>query len=175
VLSGTGRRQAQRTADRLAGESVAAVYSSPLARARQTAEPIAARHGLSVEIVDGLIEVDVGLWESRAWEEIHETDPEAYRLFMTDAAVNPYLGGENLSTVLTRVIPVFESLLARNAGRTIVVVTHNVVTRAYLSHLLRMPLRCYRSIPQDNCGISLLRWDNDQVKPVTINAVDHLA
>ena len=173
-LSAQGLRQAQKTAQWLASRPLAAVYSSPLLRARQTAEAIALSHHLLVQPVDDLIEVDVGQWEGRSWEEIEQTDPDAYRRFMADASTNPYLGGEDLSTVQARVIPAVEQLMARNAGWLIVAVTHNVVNRAYLAHLLRMPLAHYRSIPQDNCGANLLCCRNGNIKAVTVNSVDHL-
>jgi broad specificity phosphatase PhoE len=116
----------------------------------------------------------VGVWEGRSWEEIQKTDAAAYRAFMTDASVNPYLGGENLQTVLTRAAPALEKLMQENVGRLIAVVAHNVVNRAYLAELLGMPLARYRSIPQDNCGVTLVRWRKDRVKAVTINGVFHL-
>jgi broad specificity phosphatase PhoE len=167
--------QAQRTGGWLAGRPLDAVYSSPLLRARQTAEAIACRHGLEPELVDDLIEVDVGLWEGRSWEEIERTDSEAYRLFMTDATVHPYLGGENLSVVAARAVPAMERLAARNVDRTIAVVAHNVVNRLCLAHLLKSPLARYRSIPQDNCGVNLLRYEGGEMRPVTINAIEHLS
>lgn len=166
--------QARQTGRALAGKSIDAVFTSPLLRARQTAEVIAEPHGLGVEIVDDLIEVDVGDWEGRPWDEIEKTNPEEYRLFMSDASVNPYLGGENMTVVYDRVVPVFERLMAENLGRTIVVVAHNVVNRVYLTHLLHMPLKKYRSIPQHNCGLNVLRHRNGEVKLVTLNAVEHL-
>jgi len=173
-LSEEGRRQARLTAQALADRPIDCVYSSPLLRARETAEAIAAPHGLEVEFDDGLIEADVGDWEGRAWDEVERTDPEAYRLFRDDAAVNPYLGGENLSTVLDRARPALERLMDANLGRTIVVVAHNVVNRSYLTHLLNTPLAKYRSIPQENCGINLIRYRRDRIRPVTINWVEHL-
>jgi broad specificity phosphatase PhoE len=173
-LSEEGRTQARQTGELLAGFSVDAIYSSPLLRARQTAEAIAERHGLPVEIDDLLIEVDVGVWESRPWDEIEKTDPAAYEAFMADASVNPYLGGENLNTVLARCEPAFRRLTADNLGRRIVVVAHNVVNRAYLAHLMGIPIARYRSIPQDNCGLTLLRYRDDEPKVVTINGVFHL-
>jgi len=173
-LSEEGRQQARRTAELLGQGALDVVYTSPLLRARETADAIARPHGLSVQVVEDLIEVDVGDWEGRAWDEIERTDPEAYRLFMSDAAVNPYLGGENLSIVQARAIPAFQRLLADNLGRVIAAVAHNVVNRAYLAHLLDVPLAKYRRVPQDNCGVNLLRYRHGQVKLVTINAVGHL-
>ena len=223
-LSKAGLAQAVRTARWLAEQGVDAVYSSPLLRARQTAEQIAyyssprplgegqgvraasalqdsplrapteGRSGegprlqdsplplgegpgvraLTVQLVDDLIEIDVGRWEGLAWEEIKRRDPEAYRLFMADASVHPYLDGENLSTVLSRTIPAMARLMAANLGRRVAVVAHNVVNRAYLAHLLDIPLRNYRSIPQDNCGVNVIRYEHGTAKLVTINAVWHL-
>jgi broad specificity phosphatase PhoE len=174
-LSDEGLEQARRTGEFLAGYALDAVYSSPLLRARQTAEAIAKPHALCAQIVDDLIEVDVGVWEGRSWVEIEKTDPEAYRAFMADATVNPYLGGENLQTVLARAAPAFEQLMEQNLGRLIAVVAHNVVNRAYLARLIGMPVARYRSIPQDNCGVTLLRYRKGRATVVTINGVYHLS
>jgi len=65
-LSDRGREQAERVADRLAGLPVDALYSSPLERACETAEPTAARTGLAVKHDDGLLECDFGAWTSAA-------------------------------------------------------------------------------------------------------------
>jgi broad specificity phosphatase PhoE len=173
-LSDEGHHQARQTGRFLAEFPVDAVYSSPLLRARQTAEAIAEPHGLCVQVVEALIEVDVGAWEGRSWEEIQQTDPEAYHAFMTDATVNPYLGGEDLRTVLDRAAPAFQQLVADNPGRLIVTVAHNVVNRAYLAHRMGIPVARYRSIPQDNCGLTLLCYREGQMKVVTINGVFHL-
>ena len=149
------------------------LHQSP-APARQTADAIAAPHGLAIQSVEELIEVDVGQWEGRSWEEVARTDAEAYRLFTADASIHPYLGGENLSTVLARVLPAMERLLAENLGRLIVVVAHNVVNRVYLAHVLGIPLARYRSVVQDNCAISLLEYRAGQTKALWINSVSHL-
>jgi broad specificity phosphatase PhoE len=173
-LSAAGLAEAQAAAGRLAAEPFSAVYSSPLLRARQTAEIIAAPHGLTVGIVDELIEIDVGQWEGRSWEEIAQTDAAAYRLFTADAAIHPYLGGENMTMVLDRVLPAMERLMAENLGRLIVVVAHNVVNRVWLAHLLGLPLARYRSVVQDNCAISLIEYRQGRAKPLWINDVSHL-
>ncbi len=173
-LSDEGRQQAVETGQLLADKPVVAVYSSPLLRARRTARAIARSHDVAVDIVDDLIEVDVGLWEGRPWDEIEQIDPEAYRLFVADASVHPYLGGENLTTIQDRVVPALNRLMAENLGRTIVVVAHNCVNRSYLAQLLNVPLRKYRSIPQDNCGVNLLRHRNGKVKLITLNTIAHL-
>ena len=173
-LSPEGFEQASRTARFLAPLRVDAVYSSPLLRARQTAEAIAQPHGLGVQCVEAITEVDVGQWEGLSWDEAQRRDPEAARAFMADAGTNPYLGGETMQEVDRRVVPAFGTLLGDNVGRAIVVVAHNVVNRVYLAHLFGLPAARYRSITQDNGGISLLRFGEGQTKPITVNSLFHL-
>jgi len=173
-LSEEGFEQAKRTGRFLADVPLDAVYSSPLLRARQTAEAVAGPRQLIVEEVPDLIEVDVGDWEGRAWDEIERDTPEAYRNFMTDAGIHPYLGGETVATVLDRAGPALERLMAENVGRTIAVIAHNIVNRTYLAQLVGIAVAKYRTIPQDNCGVSLLRYRNGRVEVVTINGVFHL-
>ncbi|MHB1036120.1 MAG: histidine phosphatase family protein [Pirellulales bacterium] len=173
-LSGEGRRQALRTAAFLAEVPFAAVYSSPLARARETAELIARPHNLPIQIVEELTECDAGRWDGRDWPEIERTEPEACRLFQADPAIHPYPEGENFSQVESRVVPAIGLLLAENPGRTIAAVTHNVVNRIFLAHLFGLALARYRAITQYNCGVNVLRHRADETRAVTINAVFHL-
>jgi len=173
-LSEEGLEQARAAGRRLAAEPLNAVYTSPLLRARQTARAIAAPHGLTTEPVEELIEVDVGDWEGRSWEEIAQTDAEAYRLFTADASIHPYLGGENLAVVLDRVLPALERLMAENLGRLIVAVAHNVVNRVYLSHLLGMSLARAIFDQADRTVVLNDRSVAGQAKPLWINSVSHL-
>ncbi|NUQ62463.1 MAG: histidine phosphatase family protein [Pirellulales bacterium] len=174
ALSPEGIKQARRTADFLAPCPLAAVYSSPLLRARQTAEPIAQRHGLAVQVVDDLVEVDIGQWEGMTWDEVQRQYPAEYQAFIADAGIHPYLGGETLENVRARVTPAMSRLLDENLGRAIAVVAHNVVNRAYLAHLIQMPLSLYRMLPQDNCCVNLLRHRNGRTRIVTISSTFHL-
>ena len=153
---------------------LAAVYSSPLLRAVQTAQAIALRHGHQVQTVADLIEVDVGRWEGWAWEQIEAAWPEEYRHFMEDPASNPYLDGETMEQIQQRAMPAWDALLQRHAGQTIAVVTHNVVNRVLLAPLLGLPLRQARRIHQDNCGINVVLWRGGQAKLVTLNSVWHV-
>lgn len=173
-LSAEGLEQSRRAAEALAAEPIACVFSSPLLRARQTAEAIAMPRGLEVEIDDGLIECDVGLWEGLSWEEVQERYPEAHAQFHRSPVENPYLGGENLLAVQSRVVPVIDNLLATNLGRAIAVVAHNVVNRCYLAAVLGLPLEFYRRITQDNCGITILEHRSGRTQVLTINSEWHL-
>ncbi len=173
-LSSEGRDQAERTASLLAERSLAAVYTSPLRRALETAEIIASPHGLNVQTVDSLSEVDVGSWEGMQWDEIERTDPQRYQRFMADPGVHGYPEGENMAQVLDRVAPAFEQLMKMHLGSQIAVVAHNVVNRTYLGHLLGLAPGGARGVPQNNGGLNLIRYRDGKVRPLTINSVLHL-
>jgi broad specificity phosphatase PhoE len=173
-LSRNGQRQARAAADLFSTLPVAAVFSSPLLRARETAQIVAAPHRLGVQTIDALSEADVGLWEARSWNEISQNDPVAYQSFLQDPARHGYLGGENLTDVQQRTFPAILRLLADNIGRTIVVVGHNVVNRVLIAHVMNIPLRYARQISQDNCGISILSYADETIKVKTLNTTFHL-
>ena len=174
-LSDDGLEQARQTGQWLSHASLAAVYSSPMIRAQQTAAPVAAAQGLEVQVIEELIEVNVGNWEGRDWEEIERNEPEAYRLFIEEPGENPYFGGENMNQVVARTEPVFARLLDAHLGESIAVVAHNVVNRCYMSHLIGIPMARARSMPQNNCGINILHHRRGKTKVVTINLAHHLA
>jgi broad specificity phosphatase PhoE len=173
-LSDAGRRQAQAAAALLADYEFSAVYASPLLRSRQTAEIIAAPHQLAVRQESGLIEVDVGDWEGRSWEQIQSSDAQAYRLFMDDPATHPYPGGESFGQVQRRVVPVFERLLAAHPGARIAVVGHNIVNRTYLAFLLGIPAGRAWIISQHNCGVNVVRYRQKKMELRVCNSGFHL-
>ncbi len=174
-LSDTGIHQADRLADFLARLPIREVFSSPLLRARQTAERIALVHRKTTSVVEGLHEIDCGQWEGLTWNDVEKGWPEHYRDFVADPVQVPYLGGENLSDVERRVVPALRHLADEHMGKMIVVVAHNMVNRCFLAHHLRTPLADYRRIVQENGGINLIRCHGDSTRIVTINSLWHLA
>ena len=173
-LSPTGRRQAEAVADFLAEFPLSAVYSSTMRRAAETAESIASRHGLLPTTVAHLQECDVGRWEGLDWETIMREHAESYHAFMNDPAENPYLGGESYGDVLRRIVPVFDELMQRHAGRSIAVVAHNVVNRVYVAHLLGLDLRRARDLQQKNTCINVIRQRGGETRLLTMNSCFHL-
>ncbi len=173
-LSQVGREQAKQTAAFLIARDIHAVYSSPLVRARETAEIIAEPRGFSVATVDALTEADVGRWEGRSWREIEENDREEYGRFVESPEKYGYSGGESLPQVQMRVVPAMRRLMEQNLGRQIVVVTHNVVNRMFWAHLLGLSVREARSLSQENCGISVVRLRGGKMKLLTMNSFFHL-
>ncbi|MEU7199286.1 bifunctional RNase H/acid phosphatase [Streptomyces sp. NPDC045470] len=123
-LSEVGHRQAAAVAAALAARgTVQAVVSSPLKRCRQTAETVAARLGLDVRVDEGLRETDFGAWEGLTFAEVQERHPEDLAAWLGSAKAAP-TGGESFASVARRVALSRDKLLARYAGRTVLLVTH---------------------------------------------------
>ena len=172
-LSGEGVVQARAASAELAEQLLHAIYCSPLKRARETAEIVAAPHEISPQVISEISEVDVGSWEGRTWVEIEQSEPDHYRRFMDDPALYGYRGGESLNDVHARVVPAINRLLSDHVGQRIAVVAHNVVNRVLLAEALKMPLAQARSLSQDNCGINVLRYRDGELKLVSMNSILH--
>lgn len=173
-LSARGRRQADAVAQLLATFPLQAVCASPLRRALETAEMIAAAHNLPVETDAELTECDVGAWEGMDWGSIERKFPDGYRAFRSDPARAPYLQGESYYDVHTRAAPAIDRLLERHAGKALVVVAHNVVNRAYLAGLMGLDLGRAKDVRQSNCGVNVIRRRSGQTELLTLNAHFHL-
>ncbi|MBF6213093.1 bifunctional RNase H/acid phosphatase [Nocardia puris] len=124
ALTPLGQDQADRAAKMLAAKGgIAAVISSPLGRARETAEAAAAALRVPVHTHDGLIETDFGEWEGLTFGEAAERDPELHARWLGDPSV-PAPGGESFDAVRERVEAVRRDLTGLYAGSNIVLVSH---------------------------------------------------
>jgi broad specificity phosphatase PhoE len=173
-LNETGRQQAQCVRRLLERTSIAAVYSSSLKRAFDTATAVAEPHRLEVGIVDALIEADVGKWEGMSWDQIRRDFPQECDDFQQDQSRFPYLGGESYRDVAVRAMPALAEIMERHPGRSIVAVAHNVVIRACAATLLGMPLTHAKDMHQNNGGVSLVRRENGRTELITLNSVFHI-
>ncbi len=124
ALTDVGRQQAGAGARYVAERGgIAAVFSSPLQRAYDTAATAAKALGLDVTVDDDLIETDFGAWEGLTFAEAAERDPELHRRWLRDTSTTPP-GGESFDTVLDRVLRVRERIVAAHQGSTVLVVSH---------------------------------------------------
>ncbi|MFF2076250.1 bifunctional RNase H/acid phosphatase [Kitasatospora sp. NPDC058162] len=124
-LSEKGRWQAERAAEALAARgSIQAVVASPMRRTRQTAEIVAARLGLEVRYEDGLREVDFGDWEGLTFAEVQERYPDDLSAWLGSAKAKPTGSAESFTTLTHRAGVARDKILARYAGKTVLVVSH---------------------------------------------------
>ncbi|GGN92512.1 bifunctional RNase H/acid phosphatase [Nocardia rhizosphaerihabitans] len=123
-LTDLGRQQAERAAKMLAAKGdIAAVVTSPLQRARATAEAAAAALDVPLRVLDGLIETDFGDWEGLTFAEAAQRDPQLHTDWLGDPSI-PAPGGESFDQVRERIEGVRRDLVALYPGENVVVVSH---------------------------------------------------
>jgi probable phosphomutase (TIGR03848 family) len=170
-LSDEGRRQAEATAKRLAALSgVAAVYSSPLERARETAAAIGRARGVAVRLERGLLESDIGAWTGATIKRLARR-PE-WEIVQRHPAGFRFPGGESFVEMQGRVDAAVRRLVARHRGRTIVVVSHADPIRVLLAHVLGVPLDLFQRIAIAPASVSAVVFRPDGVTVLTVNSVN---
>ena len=170
-LSLLGLRQAAAIADALAEEQIDAIFASPLRRAMQTAEPIAARLGLTIQTDDRLKEIDAGIFQGLLWAEIESKFPDAARPWCEQLPDFVIPGGESRRSLMIRGLAVFQSI-RESPFRRVAVVSHGGILAAALKAVLRIPAEV-NPFSLYNASISKLAW-GEKTKLLTLNQLDHL-
>ena len=167
-LTGRGRRQAAAVADELAKVKFDRIVSSDLARSRDTAEVIAKRRGVPVEVVKELREIDVGERTGKTFDET------AGMPGWNDEGFVAWPGGETLEQVLARTLGAIERLTRESPGKTILIVGHGGVNRILLSHFQGILPKLDRT-PGGNTNISVVHTDGKTHTVERLFATDHVS
>jgi broad specificity phosphatase PhoE len=137
-LTRTGHDQALRLLTRLSSHAPAAIYSSPLERAIQTARPFAQARGLPVTECPGLTDIDFGEWTGQTFAALDQLP--AWHDFNTARGTAPVPGGESAADVQRRAVQSVEAIASSHPGATIVAFTHSDIIRSVLLHYAAKPL-----------------------------------
>ncbi len=173
-LAPIGVEQAELTRDFLAIYPIDHCYTSPLQRAKQTAEIICEPHGLELQTIDDLTECDVGRWELMSWEEIRAKEPDYCAKFLAQPGTYPYPDGESFGDVQKRATKVIDELLEKHEGESVLVVAHHVVNRTYLAGLLGLHADQARQVKLGNCSISIVERSDGLTFVNALNGLFHL-
>lgn len=174
-LNELGRWQAARVAQTLAGETIDAIYTSDLQRARQTAQPIADAMGLPLGLEQGLRERRFGAFEGLLYPEIQARWPDGAKRWSTrEPAYAPEGGGESLIDFYARVVDTASRLAAAHAGQSIVLVAHGGVMDCLYRAATRVDLQQHRSWKLVNAALNRLLYTPDGFTLVGWNDVGHL-
>jgi phosphoserine phosphatase len=167
-LSEVGKTQAKELAAELAGAPIAAAYSSDLARARETAEIVAAPHGLQVTALATLREVDVGDWSGLTWSEIEARFPDRVSRHLT--AGHGWQGGESYEAMGERVLAALRSIAENHPAEQVLVVGHGGGLRALAAHADGMTVASHRGqhSPARNCQVYRFAIQNGAVRRLGI-------
>ncbi|WP_316794763.1 histidine phosphatase family protein [Pedobacter agri] len=161
-LTTKGLRQAKFVFDQLSDIKIDAVYSSPLLRAKRTAEIASGERDVFID--ERLIEVDFGDWEGKTKEEFIAENASLWTDWMDAPESNKAGGtGESATEIVERVTAFFDEMIAKHQNKTIMVVGHNGINRLFMASKLGMPLKNYRQLAQQNSSITEIEFDEDGV------------
>lgn len=145
-LTDLGRQQAAGLGAWAGARAVEVVVSSPVRRARETAQPSADAVGVAVQVVPGLKEISFGIAEGRSAAEIEAADPQVMAQFRADPVANPFPEAESAGDAAVRGARSLREIAAEHHGRRVLVVAHNTLLRLSLCQLLGVPAGQYRRI-----------------------------
>lgn len=145
-LTSQGQMEAKRAAEWLSAETIDHIVTSPMARARETAEPLADALGLTPEIVDDIAEYDRNAahytpFEKMSSEELQRLAEAAVGdVDLNDVAKESYAGidVEEIDDFATRVVNAVENIVKHNDGRRVVAFCHGGVINTYLAHIIQL-------------------------------------
>lgn len=174
-LSDEGRAQAERLAQRLADDDIAAIYTSPLDRTMETATIIAKPHQITPIPRDGLQEISHGHWEGMSRKDVEQNFREEYLAWEEDPFTFAPEGGESGISVLARALPVIREIVVAHADKNIAVVSHKATIRLILSSLLGFDERGYRDrLDQAPACLNVLDFkDSVHARLMLFNDISH--
>ena len=173
-LADEGSAQAERVAERLSVlEKVDAVYASPLERTRETAAPIAKRHGLRVRVDRGLADCDFGDWTGAELKTLAKL-PE-WRVVQSYPSGFRFPGGESFLEMYARVIGAVERLRSGHRGGTVVFVSHADPIKAAVAHAAGTHLDQFQRFVISPCSVTAISYAEGGAAVLTVNSLGDLS
>ncbi|MCL6639620.1 MAG: alpha-ribazole phosphatase [Firmicutes bacterium] len=181
-LSDTGRRQAEMLARRLAAEKFTAFYASDLQRAYETAEIIAKPHGLGIQKIPGLRELNFGAWEGLTRNEIKEFYAKEISQWWASPLTTRIPMGETLGEVVLRSMAAVKRIVESHQGGQVLVASHGGAIRSIVASVLGIDLNQYWRLRLDNASLNIIdfpEWEkgilmlfNDCSHLIPLNCVE---
>ncbi len=170
-LSEAGRRQAEGLAARLERlPRLAAVYASPLERARETAAPLARARGLAVRVEPGLTDCDAGAWTGVALKELRKR--VEWKTVQRHPSGFRFPRGESLVEMQARITGTVAALVARHPGQAVVAVSHGDPIKAAVAHALGSHLDLFQRIAISPASVSAIAYRAEGPVVLTVNSMD---
>ncbi len=172
ALDPKGHVQAERLAVWASQAGLAAIWCSPLSRARTTVEPAVRATGLELRIDARLRELDFGQIEGKTIAEAERLFPDEIRRFQADPVSFPMPGGEDPHEAARRAQAALRDIAAAHPGERVLVVAHNTLIRLTLCSLLGIPLPTYRTVFPlvRNGALTEIALDEQKVSLLQYNA-----
>ena len=173
-LNATGQAEAKALAEYLRGVHLDAVYSSPLSRARETAQAIAGVQRLQVIPEPAFIDIDFGEWHGLPLKEAKEKYTDLYRAWRERPQAVTFPGGENLAQVKARAWEGLQRVVGENPGKNALIVSHRVVTKILICAVLGLEDSHFWQIKQDTTAVNCFEYSRGVFFVALINDTCHL-
>jgi probable phosphoglycerate mutase len=170
-LDDEGNRQADALGNRLADKKLAAIYSSPLERATETAQAIAHHHsGMNVQIEAGVLEVDFGTWAGKHLRQLART--RLWRIVQGFPSGARFPEGESFFEVQARVISTLDRIAEMHSGN-VVIVSHADVLKIAIAHYVGVHLDLFQRIDIAPASISIIQLERYGPRLACLNDTAH--
>jgi broad specificity phosphatase PhoE len=174
-LDPTGKAQARAVSDRLQQEPIAAIYASPLLRARFTLQPLAQRLGLAVQTHPGLLDIDYGRLQGLSHSDAARDHPELYLLWRSKPGGVCFPHGEGLHEVQRRLQSLLAELADSYPAQTVALVGHQIVNKVLIATLLGLSLDAIWRIGQQPTAVNVLQYGTGTWRTLCLNDTCHWA
>jgi probable phosphoglycerate mutase len=169
-LNALGKEQADELTKRLAKIKFDAIFSSPLERAMETAEPVARAKEMKVEVAPGIIELDFGEWSGATFDKLKAD--KRWAAWNEHRSVIRMPGGEIMSEVQSRAVGFLEKLNAQNSKGTFALFSHGDVIRAALCYFLGTPLDLLPRLDVDPASVSIVQLGEGGPRVIAVNRME---
>jgi len=173
-LNENGKQQAKLAAQSLKNIKIHAAYTSPLSRAKESAEIITRFHSISPVIHNGFIDMDYGKWTGKENSEVAKLWPDDHAAWITNPHTVRPPGGTTLKEIFNNSFTAMEELAKRHDGETIAIFSHRVVNKLLIIGALSLGLERFPYIIQGNCCINQIERIPSGYLIRSINDVSHI-
>jgi probable phosphomutase (TIGR03848 family) len=168
-LNVRGREQAAELARTLSHLPIRAIYSSPLERAVETAEPLAQSLGLGIQLHPDLADTDVGDWAGRSWKSLNRTS--LWKVIQETPSQFQFPGGESFVQVQERVVRTMNTIASAYADEYIAVVFHADPIKLAVAHYLGLSLDNFQRLTAQAGSVTIIKKDGSAVKLLALNLI----
>ena len=173
-LNERGRQEAKAIAEVLKYKRIDAIYTSPLRRSIETAEPTARFFHLEIVPVEGLIDISYGDWEGLTFNEVKKRYKDQYKKWEKRPEKVRFPNGETLDEVRERSFCAFKDILNANPGKSILIIPHRVINKVLICAFLGLSNSHFWEIKQDPGCINLIEYSDDRFILSIMNDTCHL-
>ncbi len=173
-LNETGREEARALENYFQTIRLDGIYSSPLSRAAETAHTVALPRGLEVLLEPAFIDMDFGEWQGLSLKSVMERYPELYRIWRERPHEAGFPAGETLKQVRARAWERLQLLAQENRSRTILIVSHRVITKVLICAALGLDDSHFWQIKQDTTAVNCFEYTGRMFIAALMNDRCHL-